>query len=79
MDAASQDSEKRPVPINCLKCVHFKVSWDPSMPYSCEIFEIKSRFMPSLEVFRSTGSNCPSFHMKGTGSQKTGSRGLGYI
>jgi len=49
---------------NCLKCVHFKVSWDPLFPYSCVIFAIKSRFMPSLEVFRSTGNNCPSFQKK---------------
>jgi hypothetical protein len=49
---------------NCRKCVHFKISWDPALPNSCTVFSIKSRFMPSLEVFRSAGENCPSFRQK---------------
>jgi hypothetical protein len=49
---------------NCLKCAYYKVSWDPALPHSCEIFSIKSRLMPSLEVFRSAGSNCPTFRLK---------------
>jgi hypothetical protein len=50
--------------LNCLKCVHFKVSWDPVFPHSCTVFGIKSRFMPSLEVFRTAGNNCPSFRQR---------------
>jgi len=49
---------------NCLKCVYFKVSWDPAHPHACTIFGIKSRLMPALEVFRATGNNCPSFREK---------------
>jgi hypothetical protein len=49
---------------NCLKCSHFKVSWDPLLPYSCTVFSLKSRLMPSLEVFRAVGANCPSFLTK---------------
>jgi len=51
-------------PPNCLKCVHFKVSWDPDFPRACELFSIKCAGMPSQEVFRATGSNCPSFRQK---------------
>ncbi|MCL1837465.1 MAG: hypothetical protein FWG46_07960 [Treponema sp.] len=54
----------QPARPNCLKCLHFKISWDPMLPYSCDIFSIKSRFLPSLEVFRSAGGNCPSFRPK---------------
>jgi hypothetical protein len=49
---------------NCLKCAYFSITWDPVFPRSCEIFSIKCANMPSWEVFRATGSNCPSFHLK---------------
>lgn len=51
-------------PPNCLKCVHFKITWDPDFPRSCGIFSIKCRGLPSHEVFRATGRNCPSFRLK---------------
>lgn len=46
---------------NCLKCVFFAVSWDPSFPRSCSVFGIKSRDLPSMVVYQSTGRHCPSF------------------
>ncbi|MDR2942425.1 MAG: hypothetical protein LBV17_07535 [Treponema sp.] len=51
-------------PPNCLKCAFFKVTWDPAFPRSCEIFSIKCGNLPSAEVFRATGANCPSFKLK---------------
>jgi hypothetical protein len=48
---------------NCLKCVHFKVSWDPAFPRFCGIFGIKCRDLPQAEVFRATGAHCPSFRL----------------
>jgi len=33
-------------------------------PHACEIFEIKSRLLPSVEVFNAAGGNCPSFQIK---------------
>jgi hypothetical protein len=62
--AIPEEDQKQPRSPNCLKCAFFKVSWDPQFPYSCEIFSIKSRLMPSLEVFRAAGGNCPSFRFK---------------
>jgi len=47
-----------------MKCTHYRVSWDPFLPHVCEIFEIKSRLMPSVEVLRAVGKNCPSFVLK---------------
>ena len=49
---------------NCLKCVFFKITWDSTFPRSCEIFSIKCSNLPSYEVFRATGANCPSFRLK---------------
>ncbi|MCL1958336.1 MAG: hypothetical protein FWF68_01910 [Spirochaetes bacterium] len=51
-------------PPNCLKCAFFKVTWDTAFPRSCEIFSIKCSNLPSQEVFRATGANCPSFKLK---------------
>jgi hypothetical protein len=49
---------------DCLKCIHFHVSWDPAFPRSCDIFGIKSAALPSAEVFRATGHHCPAFERK---------------
>jgi hypothetical protein len=48
----------------CLKCVHFKITWDSSFPRACELFGFKGREMPSLEVQRATGQPCPAFVLK---------------
>ncbi|GMO18667.1 MAG: hypothetical protein LBG79_02120 [Spirochaetaceae bacterium] len=51
-------------PPDCLKCVHFSVSWDAVFPRSCAVFEFKTKQLPSVEVLRATGTNCPSFQLK---------------
>ena len=61
MDANLPEANQKPRLPNCMKCIYYKVSWDPLLPNSCTIFSIKTRLMPSLEVFRSAGNNCPSF------------------
>lgn len=47
--------------INCLKCKHFYVTWDPKNPRGCRLYGFKTKLMPSLLVFQSTGAPCPSF------------------
>ncbi|MCL2411659.1 MAG: hypothetical protein FWC97_08460 [Treponema sp.] len=49
---------------NCLKCVHFKITWDTHFPNSCNVFAIKCAVLPSQEVFRVTKAHCPSFRQK---------------
>ena len=58
------DMEVPVKPPNCLKCTHFRITWDAAFPRSCEIFGIKCSNLPSYEVFRATGANCPSFKKK---------------
>jgi hypothetical protein len=58
----SQDTPNRPP--DCLKCIHFRITWDPAFPRSCTVFGIKSARLPSAEVFLATGKNCPSFERK---------------
>jgi hypothetical protein len=49
---------------DCLKCAYFRVSWDPAFPRLCTVFGIKTKHLPSIEVFQATGHHCPSFLLK---------------
>ncbi len=57
---------------DCLSCLHFRVTWDPSFPRSCTVFGIKSRNLPSWEVYAANGRHCPSFSRKPGLKQKEG-------
>jgi hypothetical protein len=58
-----QEPEDRNRP-DCWKCVYFKISWDPSKPYACQMMGFKSRMIPSFEVFRADGNHCRGFMVK---------------
>jgi hypothetical protein len=49
---------------NCLKCAHFRVTWEALLPRACDMFAIKCANLPSQEVFRATGAHCPAFRQK---------------
>ncbi|AEF82392.1 hypothetical protein [Leadbettera azotonutricia] len=49
---------------DCLKCRHFRITWEPAFPRSCAVFGIKCRNLPSMEVLLSTGRHCFSFALK---------------
>ena len=49
---------------DCLRCKHFKVTWEPAFPRSCLLFGIKCRNLPSVEVFLSAGKHCFAFQAK---------------
>jgi hypothetical protein len=46
---------------DCRRCVHFAVSWEPTMPYLCRGFGFKSRTLPSWEVQQADGHPCRLF------------------
>ena len=56
--------------INCRKCKHFFITWDTNAPYGCRIFGIKTKQMPSIEVFKSSGRECLKFEKKDEAPQK---------
>jgi hypothetical protein len=49
---------------DCLRCRHFKITWEPSFPRACLLFGVKCRNLPSMEVFLSTGKHCFAFETK---------------
>ncbi|WP_081646885.1 uracil-DNA glycosylase [Limisalsivibrio acetivorans] len=50
--------------INCYRCVHYFVTWEPEMPHGCDRLGFKSKAMPSVEVFKSSGIRCLHFEEK---------------
>ncbi len=44
--------------IDCLKCVHFYVTWDAAMPRGCRALGFKCRELPANLVRASSGSDC---------------------
>ena len=49
---------------DCLKCRHFRVTWEPAFPRACALFGIKCRNLPSMEIFLSNGKHCFAFEAK---------------
>ncbi|MBB3114769.1 hypothetical protein FHS18_006929 [Paenibacillus phyllosphaerae] len=57
--------------INCMKCRHFYVTWDPQFPRGCRAFGFKTHALPSATVLSSSGKPCMNFEPKQTaGSAK---------
>ena len=50
--------------INCFKCLHFAVTWEPRHPKSCKLFGFKTAGMPSAKVYETTGKACMGFEKK---------------
>lgn len=52
---------KRP---ECLRCVHYFVTWEPAQPRGCRAYEFKSSDLPSDVVLASSGKPCQLFTRK---------------
>lgn len=50
--------------IDCMKCIHFAVTWEPNSPKSCKLYGFKSARMPSLVVLQASGVPCMGFERK---------------
>ncbi len=50
--------------INCRKCKHFYVTWDINHPYGCKSFGMKTKQLPSLAVYQTSGKECLKFQKK---------------
>ncbi len=50
--------------VNCRNCKFHYITWEKNMPYGCKSFGFKSRQMPSIVVFQSSGKDCQAFEKK---------------
>ncbi|HAR33571.1 MAG TPA: uracil-DNA glycosylase [Desulfobacter sp.] len=49
---------------NCYKCQFFYVTWEPAHPNGCRALGFKSRQLPCITVFQSSGKPCEYFKEK---------------
>nr|NJM03170.1 uracil-DNA glycosylase [Desulfobacula sp.] len=53
-------SERR----NCFKCQFFYITWDPQHPNGCRAMGFKTKSLPSVVVFQSSGKPCAFYKEK---------------
>jgi hypothetical protein len=53
-----------PARIDCRRCKHFYVTWEPKFPCGCHLFGFKSKTVPSIAVREATGAPCEHFVVK---------------
>ncbi|TYT75871.1 uracil-DNA glycosylase [Desulfobotulus mexicanus] len=56
--------------INCHRCRHYYVTWEPRFPHGCRGLNFKSREIPSLVVFRNSGQPCHFYSPKKMNTEK---------
>jgi hypothetical protein len=61
MYSDDQSAQQR---VNCMKCAHFYVTWDPRHPRGCRAYQFKSVQLPSVVVRASSGCECMQFTPK---------------
>jgi hypothetical protein len=44
--------------IDCHKCRHYYVTWNPKLPHGCRAMGFRGRYMPSIAVRRISGMAC---------------------
>ncbi|MDX9813612.1 MAG: uracil-DNA glycosylase [Sulfurimonas sp.] len=50
--------------VNCFKCEYYFVTWEASRPHGCKAYGFKSKIIPSMVVFQSSGTPCSLFKPK---------------
>jgi hypothetical protein len=50
--------------VNCTRCIHYTVTWDPKHPKGCKLLGFKTAKMPSATVYSATGAECLGFENK---------------
>jgi len=49
---------------DCFKCTFFYVTWDPHHPNGCRAMGFKTKRLPSVVVFQSSGKPCRLYKEK---------------
>jgi len=49
---------------DCSKCKYYAVTWQPKFPHACKLLDFKSKKIPSIVAFDSTGAECVGFEPK---------------
>lgn len=50
--------------VNCMKCKHYYVTYDPKIPRGCRFYRFTSAQLPSIVVKKETASDCVGFEVR---------------
>jgi len=62
--------------IHCLTCKHLGITWNPTTPYFCRAWSIRSKNYPCEEVFSASGIACQKFEPKPVNSSSSSQEGV---
>ncbi len=60
--------------VNCRDCRHYYITFDVNAPYGCRVYGFKTKTLPSIAVYQSSGMHCTLFSAK-VKDQKEGGSG----
>ncbi len=52
---------------NCFRCEFFYITWDPQHPNGCKAIGFKTKALPSVVVYQSSGKPCEFYKEKMAG------------
>lgn len=58
--------------VTCFGCAHLVTTYERSFPYACRLMGMKSRALPSIEVFKATGEECRGYESRQTDARRDG-------
>jgi hypothetical protein len=61
--------------VTCFGCVHLVTTYQPAFPYACRLMGMKSRALPSIEVFKETGEDCRGYEARPSDTRRDGRTG----
>ena len=70
-------AEKRGSKVDCRRCRHFQITWDPAFPRGCLAMGFKTRQWPCVEVLNTSGDVCMKFQPKRDMERPSGRGGGG--
>ena len=50
--------------MKCNKCKNYYITWDKNLPHGCRAMKFKSKEIPAVVVFKSSGFHCQLFKEK---------------
>jgi|GEM_PF-312876 len=65
--------KETPIRIDCRKCHHYFVTWEPAQPHGCRAMGFKCHLIPSAVVYQNSGCECRAYlagHRKSSSTNK---------
>ncbi len=50
--------------VDCRKCRHYFVTWNPDFPFGCRAMGFKSKRLPAYDVYENSSMPCQLFDAK---------------